>query len=91
MAVNPLLWWPVIAIVVVVNHYSLSYKGGMRMKIKRVRFSSAVFLASFIAYLVWLLLYGSGDTVLDYSPMLGFIFAAVYPWLVAIREFEKEK
>ena len=88
---NPLLWWPVIVLVVVVNHYSLSYKGGMRMKIKRVRFSSAVFLASFIAYLVWLLLYGSGDTVLDYSPMLGFIFAAVYPWLVAIREFEKEK
>lgn len=88
---NPLLWWPVIVLVVAVNHYSLSYKGEVRMKIRRVRASSAVFLASFIAYLVWLLLYGSGNPVLDYSPMIGFVFAAVYPWLVAIKEVGREK
>ncbi len=48
-------------------------------------------MAAFILYLVWLLLYKTGYVLFDYSPMIGFAFTAVYPWIIALREFKREE
>jgi len=48
-------------------------------------------MATFITYLIWLLLYKTGYMLFDYSPLAGFALTAVYPWIIALREFKKEE
>lgn len=88
---TPLVWWAVIPVLLIVSHYSITYKGERHSKIRRMKTSSALFLAAFIVYLVWLLMFSSGDPLLDYSPMAGFVLVAFYPWFAAMRAFEREE
>lgn len=95
IALDPLFWfvtwWLVVACSLSVSHYAVTYKGEKSKKIRMLRFSSGLFMATFISYLIWLLLYKTGYILFDYSPMVGFAITAVYPWIVALREFKKEE
>ena len=86
----PVIWWLVVACSLAVSHYAVTYKGGKAKKIRLLRFSSGFFMATFITYLIWLLLYKTGYMLFDYSPLVGFALTAAYPWIIALREFKKE-
>ncbi|MEM2849425.1 MAG: hypothetical protein QXI36_04030 [Candidatus Bathyarchaeia archaeon] len=86
-----IIWWLVVACSLAISHYAVTFRGEKSKKIRMLRFSSGFFMATFIIYLVWLLLYKTGYMLFDYSPMVGFALTAVYPWIVALREFKKEE
>lgn len=54
-------------------------------KVKYFRLLSSYVMASTLAYAVWLLLFRTGDVILDLSPLPLNLVAILTPWILLIK------
>jgi len=80
------LWWVLIGASFPFSYYT--FRAGatnMRGAYRRIKLCSTFLVGSFISYVMWLLVFRPGSSLVEFSPFLGFLLAVVFPWLLGLR------